>query len=105
MTARAGRSKPGVLRASPGGQRTPGATSGKARQAGAHSIAFPAISCGVYGYPYAEAAHVALATLRESLAGTALAVVLCPFDARGAMHYRAAAAALHIALREDRMPS
>ncbi len=71
----------------------------------AHSVAFPAISCGVYGYPYAEAARVALATLRESLAGTGLAVVLCPFDARGAAHYRAAAAALHIALREDRLPS
>ena len=25
-------------------------------------MAFPAISCGVYGYPIAEAAHIALTT-------------------------------------------
>ncbi|KAF5736507.1 O-acetyl-ADP-ribose deacetylase MACROD2 isoform X2 [Tripterygium wilfordii] len=28
-------------------------------------IAFPAISCGVYGYPYEEAASVAISTLKE----------------------------------------
>ncbi|KAK9159280.1 hypothetical protein Scep_005854 [Stephania cephalantha] len=28
-------------------------------------IAFPAISCGVYGYPYAEAATVAISTVKE----------------------------------------
>jgi O-acetyl-ADP-ribose deacetylase (regulator of RNase III) len=31
-----------------------------ARAHGARSIAFPAISCGVYGYPHAEAAEIAL---------------------------------------------
>lgn len=31
------------------------------------SIAFPAISCGVYGYPIEEAAKVALQTLKEAL--------------------------------------
>lgn len=31
------------------------------------SIAFPAISCGVYGYPLAEAAHIAIATVRKFL--------------------------------------
>ena len=31
------------------------------------SIAFPAISCGVYGYPLQEAARVSLATVREEL--------------------------------------
>lgn len=29
---------------------------------GLQSIAFPAISCGVYGYPVSEAAHIALKT-------------------------------------------
>jgi len=31
------------------------------------TIAFPAISCGVYGYPHAEAAAVSIATLVEGL--------------------------------------
>lgn len=29
-------------------------------------VAFPAISCGVYGYPYDEAAEVSIQALRES---------------------------------------
>ncbi|MEO8809261.1 MAG: O-acetyl-ADP-ribose deacetylase [Rhodanobacter sp.] len=33
-----------------------------------HTIAFPAISCGVYGYPVARAASVAMTTLRDELA-------------------------------------
>ena len=46
-----------------------------------HSIAFPAISCGVYGYPAAQAATVAVATLREELAGNdAIDVTLCCFS-------------------------
>lgn len=32
---------------------------------GAKSVAFPAISCGVYGYPIPEAAKIALATVRN----------------------------------------
>ena len=35
--------------------------------AGGRSIAFPAIFTGIFGYPPAEAARVALATLREDL--------------------------------------
>jgi O-acetyl-ADP-ribose deacetylase (regulator of RNase III) len=34
---------------------------------GIRSIAFPAISTGVYGYPLPEAARIALATLAEEL--------------------------------------
>ena len=39
-----------------------------AAENGCRSIAFPAISCGAYGYPLAEAAHIALATVAEELA-------------------------------------
>ena len=46
-----------------------------------HTIAFPAISCGIYGYPAAQAAHVAMATLRDELAGDgAIDVTLCCFS-------------------------
>lgn len=45
------------------------------------SIAFPAISCGVYGYPAERAATVAVATVRDELAGNPdLAVTLCCFS-------------------------
>ena len=33
-----------------------------------NTLAFPAISCGAYGYPIEEAAHVALQTTRDFLA-------------------------------------
>jgi O-acetyl-ADP-ribose deacetylase (regulator of RNase III) len=35
---------------------------------GVRSIAFPAISCGIYGYPVPEAAHIAVRTVTEFLA-------------------------------------
>ena len=34
------------------------------------TIAFPAISCGAYGYPIEEAGHIALKTTREFLGAT-----------------------------------
>lgn len=53
-----------------------------ARAHGLRSIAFPAISCGIYGYPPARAAAVAHATLRDGRAeGQVLAVQLCCRDA------------------------
>jgi O-acetyl-ADP-ribose deacetylase len=39
-----------------------------ARELGCRSVAFPAISTGVYGYPLELAAPVAVATVREALA-------------------------------------
>lgn len=37
----------------------------RAREAGAASVAFPAISTGIYGYPLSEATAVAVNTVRE----------------------------------------
>jgi O-acetyl-ADP-ribose deacetylase (regulator of RNase III) len=37
---------------------------------GARSVAFPAISCGVYGYPLDEAAPIALDAVRSAPAGS-----------------------------------
>lgn len=53
-----------------------------AREAGVESIAFPAISCGVYGYPIQEAAGIALNAIRDSLQAHKApeTVVLCSFD-------------------------
>jgi len=39
----------------------------EAARVGARSLAFPAISCGIYGYPLDEAARVAVAALRDAL--------------------------------------
>jgi O-acetyl-ADP-ribose deacetylase (regulator of RNase III) len=41
-----------------------------AAENGVRTIAFPAISCGAYGYPIEEAARIALKTTRELLAST-----------------------------------
>ncbi|MDX9975392.1 MAG: O-acetyl-ADP-ribose deacetylase [FCB group bacterium] len=38
-----------------------------AREKNARTIAFPAISCGVYGYPIPEAARIAVETVAEEL--------------------------------------
>jgi O-acetyl-ADP-ribose deacetylase (regulator of RNase III) len=47
-----------------------------------HRVAFPAISCGVYGYPPAAAAAVAVRSVREALAKwPSMQVTLCAHDA------------------------
>ncbi len=44
------------------------------------SIAFPAISTGVYGYPKEEAAHIAIDTIREFLKEYDMEVILTAFS-------------------------
>jgi O-acetyl-ADP-ribose deacetylase (regulator of RNase III) len=59
------------------------------------TIAFPAISCGVYGYPAEAAARIAVAGVRAELAGDpAIEVQLCAFS-------EAMSAILRQALSED----
>lgn len=47
-----------------------------------HSVAFPAVSTGVYGYPKEKAAEIALRTVNEYIKTNALniTVVFCVFD-------------------------
>jgi len=54
-----------------------------AAQAGASSLAFPSISTGVYAYPIHEAAEIAVATVRSSIAEfpAVREVVFCCFSA------------------------
>lgn len=63
-----------------------------AEENGLRSLAFPAISCGIYGYPPAQAARVAVSQLRHAeAAGSPLErVVLVAFSADMADLYRAA---------------
>lgn len=56
-----------------------------ARAKGIRSIAFPAISTGVYGYPAEEAAKTAVAAVKEWLQSNeeySLTVIFCCFDER-----------------------
>ena len=73
-----------------------------ARERGIDGIAFPAISCGVYGYPRAAAAAVALAVLAEEAARlrTPHRIVLCAFDAEMFRAWHEAAHRLHVAVTD-----
>lgn len=62
-----------------------------ARKNEIHSIAFPAISTGVYGYPYREAAELAYGAVTEWLSeheGYEMKVIFCCFDDRTFEAYR-----------------
>ena len=60
-----------------------------ALQHAATSIAFPAISTGVYGYPREAAARIAVATVREVLAASHMQVLFVCFDSTTFATYRA----------------
>jgi len=62
-----------------------------ARQYDIHSIAFPAISTGVYGYPLKDATEIALATVYEWLrnnSGYEMKILFACFDERTTALYR-----------------
>ncbi|HEY9131363.1 MAG TPA: O-acetyl-ADP-ribose deacetylase [Dyella sp.] len=67
-----------------------------AHEYGLASVAFPAISCGVYGYPAEQAARVALTAVHEAgVAGPPLDITLCCLDTRMATIWRSAQAETH----------
>ena len=59
----------------------------EAEKVGARSVAFPAISTGVYGYPKEAAAEVAVSTL-QGLETSVEQVILVGFDDRATEIYR-----------------
>jgi O-acetyl-ADP-ribose deacetylase (regulator of RNase III) len=63
-----------------------------ARQAGCRSVAFPAISTGVFGYPLEQATAVAVQTARTDLEsnGDDLEVIFCVFGEEAEKAYEAA---------------
>jgi O-acetyl-ADP-ribose deacetylase (regulator of RNase III) len=64
-----------------------------AREVGARSVAFPAISTGVYGFPAGRAARIAVETIRAEAAMPVERVVLVAFG-------EAALSTLHATLEE-----
>ena len=61
-----------------------------AQRHGVRSIAFPAISCGVYGYPLDEAVAIAVREVRAFEAELPQRVMFCCFGERAAHAYRSA---------------
>jgi O-acetyl-ADP-ribose deacetylase len=60
-----------------------------AAEHGVHSIAFPSISTGVYGYPVERAATIAVQAVREVLPQTGIAeVIFCCFSEHDLEVYR-----------------
>jgi O-acetyl-ADP-ribose deacetylase (regulator of RNase III) len=52
------------------------------------SIAFPAISTGIYGFPPERAAPIAVATLRKYAGPAIQRAIFCCFNESAAAHYR-----------------
>jgi O-acetyl-ADP-ribose deacetylase (regulator of RNase III) len=69
-----------------------------AKAHGLRSIAFPAISTGIFGFPAERAARIAVATLADRLAGDSHfdRVVLCCFGPESARHHEQARLALGV---------
>ena len=63
---------------------------GLAAEHGLASLAFPAISTGVYGYPLDQATDIAVSEVRAAPAGSVRKVTFACFDAATAAAYRAA---------------
>jgi O-acetyl-ADP-ribose deacetylase (regulator of RNase III) len=61
-----------------------------ARENQVHSIAFPAISCGVYGYPIEQAVAIALREVRSWDSPLPQQVIFCCFDGRMSNAYATA---------------
>lgn len=61
-----------------------------ARGQGLQSIAFPAISTGVYRFPAARAAKIAVGTAIEEATTPLARVIFCCFSEESAVHHRAA---------------
>ena len=61
---------------------------------GARTLAFPSISTGVYGYPFEQAAPVAVAAVRQALGGpagqTLAEVLFCCYSRADLQHMQAA---------------
>ena len=53
-----------------------------AEENGCETVAFPAISTGVYGYPWEEATEIAVKTVREFPAQKVKKVIFCCFSAQ-----------------------
>lgn len=51
-----------------------------AAELGAQSIAFPAISTGIYGYPFRSATEIAVGTIHAHTGPLPVRVILCMFD-------------------------
>lgn len=65
-----------------------------AKRQGLQSIAFPAISTGVYRFPADRAARIAVATVIENAIAPLSSVIFCCFSEESAAHHRAALASL-----------